>query len=110
MSLFGWINRRGSAPLARERLKVLLAYERTLGANSDLVGVLREEILALIRRHAPRELYRAPLRLLSAPEQDVVVRELLQRHAEAVSWPPELDRALETRGFTRRQRDSRSLG
>jgi cell division topological specificity factor len=51
MSLFGWINRRGSAPLARERLKVLLAYERTLGANSDLVGVLREEILALIRRH-----------------------------------------------------------
>ena len=28
-----------------------LAYERTLGANSDLVGVLREEILALIRRH-----------------------------------------------------------
>ena len=51
MSLFGWIPRRGSAPLARERLKVLLAYERTLGANSDLVGVLREEILALIRRH-----------------------------------------------------------
>ena len=51
MSLFGWINRRGSAPLARERLKVLLAYERTLGANSDLVGILREEILALIRRH-----------------------------------------------------------
>ena len=51
MSLFGWINRSGSAPLARERLKVLLAYERTLGANSDLVGILREEILALIRRH-----------------------------------------------------------
>jgi cell division topological specificity factor len=51
MSLFGWINRGGSAPLARERLKVLLAYERTLGANSDLVGILREEILALIRRH-----------------------------------------------------------
>ena len=52
MSLFGWINRRGSAPLARERLKVLLAYERTRGIHSDLVGVLHEEILALIRRHA----------------------------------------------------------
>ena len=34
MSLFGWINRRGSAPLARERLTVLQAYERTLGAKS----------------------------------------------------------------------------
>jgi len=51
MSLLGWINRRGTAPVARERLKVLLAYERTLGANSDLVSRLREEILALIHRH-----------------------------------------------------------
>jgi len=51
MSLFGWINRRGSAPVARDRLKVLLAYERTVGSNSELLGVLREEILAVIRRH-----------------------------------------------------------
>lgn len=51
MSLFGWLARRGSAPAARDRLKVLLAHERTLGANSELLGVLREDILAVICRH-----------------------------------------------------------
>ena len=53
MNLFGWMHRRGSAPVARDRLKVLLAHERTLGTNSDLLGLLREEILAVICRHVP---------------------------------------------------------
>ncbi len=39
----------------------------------------------LVRRYAPAELYAAPLRLLSAPESDVVLRELLTRHAESVA-------------------------
>ncbi|MFC6287475.1 ATP-dependent helicase [Nocardioides sp. GCM10027113] len=56
---------------------------------------------ALIRRYAPAELYEAPLRLLSAPEQDVVLRELLHDHPEAVTWPDSLARALGTRGFAR---------
>ena len=51
MSLLGWLHRRGSAPAARDRLKVLLAHERTLGANSELLAVLREDILAVICRH-----------------------------------------------------------
>jgi cell division topological specificity factor len=51
MSLFAWMHRRGSAPIARDRLKVLLAHERTLGAKSDLVALLRGEILAVICRH-----------------------------------------------------------
>ena len=56
---------------------------------------------ALIRRYAPAELYEAPLRLLSAPEQDVVLRELLTDHPESVVWPPALARAVDTRGFAR---------
>lgn len=55
----------------------------------------------LIRAYAPRELYEAPLRLLSAPESDVVLRELLADHPESVRWPDGLGRALGTRGFAR---------
>jgi cell division topological specificity factor len=42
---------RGSAPVARERLQILLAHERSARGQPDLLGVLREEILALISRH-----------------------------------------------------------
>ena len=50
MSLFDFF-RRGSAPVARERLQILLAHERTMRGQPDLLGVLREEILAVISRH-----------------------------------------------------------
>jgi cell division topological specificity factor len=43
--------RRGSAPVARERLQILLAHERETRDKPDLLGVLREEILAVISRH-----------------------------------------------------------
>jgi cell division topological specificity factor len=43
--------RRGSAPLARERLQILLAHERDSRDQPDLLGLLREEILAVISRH-----------------------------------------------------------
>jgi cell division topological specificity factor len=50
MSLFNFF-RRGSAPVARERLQILLAHERAARGKSDLLSVLREEILAVISRH-----------------------------------------------------------
>jgi cell division topological specificity factor len=50
MSLFNFF-RRGSAPVARERLQILLAHERAVRGQPDLLGVLREEILAVISRH-----------------------------------------------------------
>jgi cell division topological specificity factor len=50
MSLFN-LFRRGSAPVARERLQILLAHERQARSQPDLLGVLREEILAVIGRH-----------------------------------------------------------
>lgn len=51
MSLFDFLARRGSAPVARERLQVLLAHERKALSQPDLLGVLREEILAVIAKH-----------------------------------------------------------
>jgi cell division topological specificity factor len=41
-----------SASVARERLENLLEHDRNLVGHADLVSVLREEINALIRRHA----------------------------------------------------------
>jgi cell division topological specificity factor len=40
-----------SAPVARERLQILLAHERGLRGQADLLGVLRAEILAVVSRH-----------------------------------------------------------
>jgi len=55
MSLFNLFKARTSAPVARERLQILLAHERTFGGQSDLAAVLREEILEVIAKHIPLE-------------------------------------------------------
>jgi len=43
--------RTASAPVARERLQILLAHERGLRGQPDLLGLLRAEILAVVSRH-----------------------------------------------------------
>jgi len=55
MSVFGLFRRQSSAPVARERLQILLAYERGVRGQSDLLAILREEILAVIEKHVPIE-------------------------------------------------------
>ncbi|MFD7454415.1 ATP-dependent helicase [Kitasatospora sp. NPDC059827] len=61
---------------------------------------------ALLRAHQDPEDYAEPLRLLSGPEQDVMVRELLAGGAEdardgrgRIAWPLDLRACLTTRGF-----------
>ena len=50
--MFRFFRRSGSsAPVARERLKLLLSHERVAGSQVQLVAVLQEEILAVIARH-----------------------------------------------------------
>jgi cell division topological specificity factor len=48
-----WVvgGRTASAPVARERLQILLAHDRGLRGRPDLLGVLRAEILAVVSRH-----------------------------------------------------------
>ncbi|HEY4403418.1 MAG TPA: cell division topological specificity factor MinE [Xanthobacteraceae bacterium] len=55
MSVFGLFRRRSSAPIARERLQILLAHERSVRGQSDLLAILREEILAVIEKHVSIE-------------------------------------------------------
>jgi cell division topological specificity factor len=52
MNLLRLLGRRtGTAPVARERLQILLAHERGLRGQPELLGLLREEILAVVSRH-----------------------------------------------------------
>ena len=51
MNLFRSFQPAASAPVARERLQILLEYDRKLGSQIDVFTVLREEILAVISRH-----------------------------------------------------------
>jgi len=58
MSIFNWFKwkyRRCSAPVARDRLKVLLEHEGRRRLKSDLLGQLRGEIVAVICRHVTVE-------------------------------------------------------
>jgi cell division topological specificity factor len=51
MNLLGFVRRFGSAPVARERLQILLEYERRLVGKTELMAVLRDEIIAVVERH-----------------------------------------------------------
>jgi len=51
MSLFHFFKRGATAPIARERLQILLSHERVALGPRDLVTVLRDELVATIARH-----------------------------------------------------------
>ncbi|GAA1547602.1 ATP-dependent DNA helicase [Nocardioides humi] len=88
---------RKAADQLRDRVTARLG--RTTG--TQLSSTFHSFAYALVRRYAPVGLYEAPLRLLSAPEQDVVLRELLADHPESVRWPDRFRQAMATRGFAR---------
>jgi superfamily I DNA/RNA helicase len=64
---------RKAAEQLRDRVTARLG--RTMSTN--LSSTFHSFAYGLVRLYAPTELYAAPLRLLSAPEQDVVLQELL---------------------------------
>ncbi len=55
MTLLGLFNKRASGSVARERLQLILAHERSETGQPDLVITLREEILAVIAKHVSVE-------------------------------------------------------
>ncbi len=43
--------RQTSAPVARERLQILLAHERQTTRNDNLLNLLRKDILQVVSKH-----------------------------------------------------------
>ena len=86
---------RKAAEQLRDRVTGRLG--RTLG--SPMSSTFHSFAYSLVRQHAVKDAYAAPLRLLSAAQQDVVLRDLLRPTPEAVQWPASLADAVRTRGF-----------
>ncbi len=55
MNILTFFRRKASAPLARERLQILLSHERVSGSQPDLLAILQQEILATIARQVAVE-------------------------------------------------------
>ncbi len=73
MNIWRIFARPGTAPVARERLKIMLAHERALGGqSSDLVARLREEILEVIARHVPIDRDKVQVKLDRGPTVSVL--------------------------------------
>ncbi len=88
---------RKAAEQLRDRVTARLG--RTVA--SPLSMTFHSFAYGLVKRFTPAELYSAPLRLLSAPQADVMIRDLLEMHGQGVGWPPGLAVAARTRGFAR---------
>ena len=84
---------------AAEQLRDRVAARLGRTTSTTMCATFHSFAYGLIRKYSPPELYTGALRLLSAPEQDVVLRELLLDTPEAVRWPEALQRASQTRGF-----------
>jgi cell division topological specificity factor len=63
MSFLNFIRGRRSAPVARERLQILLAHERAHNGASDLAAILQQEILAVIAKYIPIDRDRVVVKL-----------------------------------------------
>jgi superfamily I DNA/RNA helicase/RecB family exonuclease len=88
---------------AAEQLRDRVTARLGMTLATTLSSTFHSFAYGLVRQHAPAEVYAAPLRLLSAPEQDVVLQQMLEgnRLAEDRLWPSSLGAALRTRGFAR---------
>ncbi len=86
---------RKAAEQLRDRVTARLG--RTL--STPLSSTFHSFAYGLLRAYSAPERSPEPLKLLSAAEQDVVLRELLTNAPESVTWPDELRAAVGTRGF-----------
>lgn len=77
--------KRSSAPIARDRLQILLAHERSSSeGQSELIAKLREEILDVIARHVPIDRDKVQIKLdrgaaVSTLEIDIEVPQLKKK-------------------------------
>lgn len=106
---------RKAAVELRDRMAARLGPVRSSGAGGGAASpavrgpqatTFHSFCYALVRAHQDADLFADPLRLLSGPEQDVTVRDLLAGQLDLakeghdhIRWPDELRACLTTRGF-----------
>lgn len=106
---------RKAAVELRDRMAARLGPVRSSGAGEGAASpavrgpqatTFHSFCYALVRAHQDADLFADPLRLLSGPEQDVTVRDLLAGQLDLekeghghIRWPDELRACLTTRGF-----------
>jgi superfamily I DNA/RNA helicase/RecB family exonuclease len=93
---------RRSATALRERIEARVASGDGRVVHEPLVRTFHAYAFGLVRRAAADRGEPSP-RLLTGPEQDLVIRELLVEAEE--KWPPGLRPALPTRAFAQQLRD-----
>lgn len=86
--LFG--GRTASAPVARERLQILLAHERGSRGQPDLLELLRTEILSVVSRHVVLDPEKVIVRMdrgdaVSMLEVDIEVPNVAEKWIAAVT-------------------------
>jgi len=96
---------RKAAVELRDRMAARLAGG-TERAAAPQATTFHSYCYALVRAHQDADLFAEPLRLLSGPEQDLYIRELLEGQLALESegrgrirWPDEVRACLTTRGF-----------
>ena len=100
--------RRGSAAL-RDRIEARIAGDPRRIVHEPLVRTFHAYAFGLLRRAAAERGEPSP-RLLTGPEQDLIIRELLAVVGDAeapdtIGWPAALRPALPTRAFAQQLRD-----
>jgi superfamily I DNA/RNA helicase/RecB family exonuclease len=100
--------RRGSAAL-RDRIEARVAGDPRRIVHEPLVRTFHAYAFGLLRRAAAERGEPSP-RLLTGPEQDLIIRELLavvgdEEAPDPVGWPDALRAALPTRAFAQQLRD-----
>lgn len=87
MRFMDLLDRRRSAKTAQHRLQVLLMHERSVGAKTDLIPMLRDDILAAIGKHISVDPDKVQVRVergddISLLEIDIEISTLTQRILE----------------------------
>ncbi|XVU24668.1 PD-(D/E)XK nuclease family protein [Actinoplanes sp. CA-054009] len=100
--------RRGSAAL-RDRIEARIAGDEGRIVHEPLVRTFHAYAFGLLRRAAAERGEPSP-RLLTGPEQDLIIRELLEvagdpEAPDEIGWPESLRPALPTKAFAQQLRD-----
>ena len=87
MNVLNFFRRKGSAPLARERLQILLSHERVAGSQPDLLAILQEEILSTIARQITVERDNVRVRIDRGPTVSTLEIDVEIPHSPAQTAP-----------------------